>query len=107
MVTTDPELPEAYANFSDVFSEKEAEVLPFHHPYDWAIDLLPGAPLPKGRTYPLSLAEITAIEYIEDRLRKGFIHPSTSPTGQGSVFWRKKMEYLGPALTAGLSIVSL
>lgn len=34
MVTTDPELPEAYANFSDVFSEKEAEVLPFHHPYD-------------------------------------------------------------------------
>lgn len=48
MVTTAPDLPEAYTDFSDVFSEKESEIP-----------------------------------------------------------WRKKTDYLGPALTSVLSIVSL
>lgn len=82
-----------------MFSEKGAEVLPPLRPYDCAINWLPGAPLPKGITYPLSLAETKAMEeYIEDSLRKGFICPSTSPMGAGFFFVEKKDGGLRPCV---------
>ena len=47
-------IPSAYHNLALVFS-KGKRTFPPHRPYDCAIDLLPGAPLPVGRLYNLSL----------------------------------------------------
>ncbi len=42
--------PSCYAPFSDVFCPKQASKLPPYRPWDCAIDLLPGEPVPRGRT---------------------------------------------------------
>ncbi|KAK3531831.1 hypothetical protein QTP70_029712 [Hemibagrus guttatus] len=69
-----------YAPFSDVFCPKRDSKLPPHQPWDCAIDLLPGEPVPRGKIYPLSIPEEKAMEeYIEEALAQGYIHPSTSP----------------------------
>ncbi|KAL0177239.1 hypothetical protein M9458_026133, partial [Cirrhinus mrigala] len=57
-----PEIPVEYAAFQDVFSKQAATHLPPHRPWDCAINLLPGAQLPKGRVYPLSIPEHQAME---------------------------------------------
>ncbi len=74
------DIPTCYAPFSDVFCPKKASQLPPHRPWDCAIDLLPGEPVPHGKIYPLSLPEQKAMEeYIEEALQQGYIRPSTSP----------------------------
>ena len=45
------DLPTAYSDYRDVFCKKSAEVLPPHRSFDCAIDLVPGATLPRGHTY--------------------------------------------------------
>ncbi|KAL1276905.1 hypothetical protein QQF64_023578 [Cirrhinus molitorella] len=45
--TKDFSIPEDYRAFQDVFSKQAATRLPPHRPWDCAIDLLPGAKLPK------------------------------------------------------------
>ncbi|KAL0151631.1 hypothetical protein M9458_053032, partial [Cirrhinus mrigala] len=76
-----PEIPAEYVVFQDVFSKQAATHLPPHRPWDCAIDLLPGAQLPKGKVYPLSIPECQAMEeYIEEALKQGFIQPYTSPS---------------------------
>lgn len=47
-------VPEAYHDLREVFSKQRALSLPPHRPYDCAIDLRPGAPLPASRLYNLS-----------------------------------------------------
>ncbi len=47
-----PTIPSDYMAFQDVFSKQAVTKLPPHWPWDCAIDLLPGAILPKGRVYP-------------------------------------------------------
>ncbi|KAL0200273.1 hypothetical protein M9458_003460, partial [Cirrhinus mrigala] len=85
-----PEVPAEYMAFQDVFSKQVATQLPPHRPWDCAIDLLPGAQLPKGRVYPLSIPERQAMEeYISEALAQGFIQPSTSPAAS-SFFVGKK-----------------
>lgn len=75
----------------EVFSKDHAMSLPPHRDYDCAIDLLPGAPLPKGRLYSLSNAENCAMEeYINSSLQTGIIRPSSSPVGAGFFFVEKK-----------------
>ncbi|KAK3570971.1 hypothetical protein QTP86_031258 [Hemibagrus guttatus] len=62
-------IPTCYAPFSDVFCPKRASKLPPHRPWDCAIDLLPGEPVPRGRIYPLSIPEEKAMEeYIKEAL---------------------------------------
>lgn len=56
------DIPVCYVPFSDVFCPKKASQLPTHRPWDGAIDLLQGEPVPKGKIYPLSLPEQKAIE---------------------------------------------
>ncbi|KAL0153692.1 hypothetical protein M9458_051000, partial [Cirrhinus mrigala] len=86
-----PEVPAEYMAFQDVFSKQAATQLPPHWPWDCAIDLLPGAQLPKGRVYPLSIPERQAMEeYISEALAQGFIQPSTSPAASGFFFVGKK-----------------
>ncbi|KAK3524536.1 hypothetical protein QTP70_029849 [Hemibagrus guttatus] len=53
--STQANLPGEYQDYQDVFSQMAATKLPPHRPWDCAIDLLPGAKLPKGRVYPLSI----------------------------------------------------
>ncbi|KAI7791431.1 putative vitellogenin [Triplophysa rosa] len=47
-------VPVEYHDLSMVFSMSGATALPPHHPYDCAIDLLPGTSPPKGRLHSLS-----------------------------------------------------
>ncbi|KAL0177034.1 hypothetical protein M9458_025928, partial [Cirrhinus mrigala] len=77
-----PEVPAEYMAFQDVFWKQAATQLPPHQPWDCAIDLLPGAQLPKGRVYPLSILERQMMEYIAEALSQRFIQPSTSPINQ-------------------------
>ncbi|KAL0150131.1 hypothetical protein M9458_054558 [Cirrhinus mrigala] len=79
-----------YQVFQDVFSKVAATHLPPHRPWDCAIDLLPGAKLPKGHVYPLSIQEQAAMEeYIKEALQQGFIRPPTSPAALSFFFTTK------------------
>ncbi|KAL0159852.1 hypothetical protein M9458_043577, partial [Cirrhinus mrigala] len=93
-----PEVPAEYMGFQDVFSKQAATHLPPHRPWDCAIELLPGTPLPEGRVYPLSIPECQAMEeYIAEALSRGFIQPSTSPAAS-SFFVGKKDGGLRPCI---------
>ncbi|KAI2654763.1 Retrotransposon-derived protein PEG10 [Labeo rohita] len=94
-----PKIPAEYMAFQDVFSKQAATHLPPHQPWDCAIDLLPGAQLPKGRVYPLSIPECQAMEeYITEALNQGFIRPSTSPAASSFFFVGKKDGGLHPCI---------
>lgn len=84
-------VPSCYASFSDVFNPIAAAKLPPHRPWDCAVDLIPGEPIPKGRIYSLSISEQTAMrEYVEETLKQGYIRPSTSPAAASFFFVPKK-----------------
>ncbi|KAL0199034.1 hypothetical protein M9458_007574, partial [Cirrhinus mrigala] len=92
-------IPEEYRAFQDVFSKKAATQLPPHRPWDCTIGLLPGATLPKGRIYPLSIPEQKAMDdYIKEALQQGFIRPSTSPAASSFFFVGKKDGGLRPCI---------
>ncbi|ROL51528.1 Transposon Tf2-9 polyprotein [Anabarilius grahami] len=93
------EIPECYAPFSDVFCPQRASKLPPHRPWDCAIDLLPGEPVPKGKIYPLAIPEEKAMEeYIKEALDQGYIRPSTSPAASSFFFVAKKDGGLRPCI---------
>ncbi|KAK3562524.1 hypothetical protein QTP86_034752 [Hemibagrus guttatus] len=93
------DIPACYAHFSNVFCPKRASKLPPHQPWDCAIDLLPGEPVPRGKIYPLSIPEEKAMEeYIEEALAQGYIRPSTSPAASSFFFVAKKDEGLRPCI---------
>ena len=72
---------------------------PPHRPYDCPIDLLPGAPLPVGRLYNLSIPEKeTMCNYISESLASGIIRPSSSPVAAGFFFVAKKDGSLRPCI---------
>ncbi|KAI2644120.1 Transposon Tf2-8 polyprotein [Labeo rohita] len=98
-VETTVEIPAEYLEYQDVFSKQAATHLPPHQPWDCAIDLLPGAQLPKGRVYPLSNPERQAMEeYVKEALAQGFIQPSTSPATSSFFFVGKKDGGLRPCI---------
>lgn len=93
------EIPVEYRTFQDVFSKALATKLPPHRPGDCAIDLLPGATLPKGRIYPLSIPEQRAMEeYVAEALQQEFIRPSISPAASSFFFVAKKDGGLRPCI---------
>ena len=101
---TDPEppdltsVPSCYHDLADLFSKSKATSLPPHRPYDCPIDLIPGAPIPKGRLYSTSGPEKKAMtDYIETSLRTGLIRPSSSPAGAGFFFCGEK-RWVSPAM---------
>ena len=82
-----------------MFSKESALSLPPHRPYDCAIDLLPGAPLPVGRLYNLSIPEKEAMrDYITESIASGIILPSSSPVAAGFFFVAKKDGSLRPCI---------
>lgn len=82
-----------------MFSKAKAVSLPPHRPNDCAINLLEGAPLPKGHLFNLSGPEKNAMErYIQEAFALGQIHPSSSPAGAGFSFVQKKDKTLRPCI---------
>ncbi|KAL0172102.1 hypothetical protein M9458_032413, partial [Cirrhinus mrigala] len=93
------QIPDIYASYKDVFCPKRASQLPPHRPWDCAIDLVPDAPMPRGKIYPLSLPETKAMEeYIQEALSQGYICPSTSPAASSFFFVAKKDGGLRPCI---------
>ena len=83
-------IPEEYRDLTDLFTQKEADKLPPHRPYDHRIPLEPGTTPPFGTIYSMSPAELEILrKYIEDNLRRRFIRHSQSPCGAPILFAKK------------------
>lgn len=48
-----PLIPKKYSNLAEVFSERDSDVLPPHHPMDCAIEIMLGAKMPKLKMYSI------------------------------------------------------
>uniref|UniRef100_A0A3P9KG57 ribonuclease H n=1 Tax=Oryzias latipes TaxID=8090 RepID=A0A3P9KG57_ORYLA len=92
-------IPTCYHDLRSVFCKSRASALPPHRPYDCAIELLNGAPLPKSKLYNLSGPEKSSMEaYIQEALSLGHIRPSSSPVAAGFFFVEKKDKTLRPCI---------
>ena len=86
-------VPKEYHKFLKVFSKKESERMPLRKPWDHAIDLKETFKPKKGHIIPLSPAEqeeVTA--FLDDQLKKGYIHPSKSPQTSLVFFVQERWE---------------
>jgi len=74
--------------------------MPLQKLYDHAIDFMEGAKLPKpAKVYPLSLAERNSLDtWINEELRKGYIHLSTSSIAAPFFFVKKHDGSLQPVM---------
>jgi len=62
------------AEFQSVFAKEDFDILPEHHKWDHAIELIPGAEPKSSKVYPLSLLEQTELDaFLEENLRTGQI----------------------------------
>ena len=84
-------VPEWLHEYRNVFSKHKSERMPLRKPYAHAIDFMEGTKLPKpAKVYPLSLAERNSLDsWINEELRKGYIHLSTSPIAAPFFFVKK------------------
>ena len=87
-ITTPAPIPFEYAEFTDVFKDKEIPQLPSHHPgVDHEIPLALGSKQFYGPIYNLSETELRYLkEYIDRMLERGWIRPSKSPFGSSILF---------------------
>ena len=89
-----PELsnvPKEYHDFADVFSKAKAEKLAPHWPYNLKINLEEGTSPPIVLMYPLSQSELEVLcNFLDDHLRTGFIHQTSSSHGAPVIFALKK-----------------
>ena len=84
-------IPEAYQDFSDVFSKAKADTLAPHQPYNLKITLEDGTTPPQPPIYSLSNSKLgTLWEFIDEHLNIGFIRPSHSSHGTPILFVKKK-----------------
>jgi len=74
--------------------------MPLRKLYDYAIDFIKGIKLPKlAKVYLLSLVERNSLDtWINEELRKGYIHPSTSPIAALFFFVKKYNGSLRPVM---------
>jgi len=74
--------------------------MPLRKPYDHAIDFMEGTKLPKPvKVYLLSLTERNSLDtWINEKLRKGYICPSTSPIAAPFFFVKKHNGSLRPIM---------
>src|SRR5258707_7500860 len=85
-------IPEQYKDFADVFLEEAFAHLPPHKAWDHAIDLHHDTKLPRGRMFPLSLAEQKELdEFLKENLANRHICLSKSLI-RAPVFFVKKKE---------------
>jgi len=93
-------VPEWLHEYGNVFSKHKSERMPLRKPYDYDIDFMEGTKLPKpAKVYLLSLAERNSLNtWINEELRKGYIHPSTSPIAAPFFFVKKHDRSLQPIM---------
>ncbi|KAH9247948.1 hypothetical protein BASA81_014407 [Batrachochytrium salamandrivorans] len=101
-VSTTPIPSEIDKEFSSVFSESQANILPSHRSFDCTINLSSSAEPSYGRIYQLTREEDKVMqEWIAENLAKGFIQNSSSPYGAPCFFVKQKdklrlcMDYRG------------
>ncbi|XP_039197259.1 malonyl-CoA-acyl carrier protein transacylase, mitochondrial isoform X1 [Crotalus tigris] len=83
--------PEVYSDLAEVFSEQECNILPPHRATDCAIDILPGAKLPKTQMYAMTPRELEELRcYINQNLARGLIQPPRSRVATPVLFKEKK-----------------
>ena len=86
----DLQLPAEIEGYADVFSAEKAQELPEHISHNHTIEL-EGGDSPKEPIYKLSDKELGTLKvYIDECLRKGWIHQSTLPAGAPMIFIPKK-----------------
>jgi len=93
-------VPEWLHEYGNMFSKHKSERIPLWKLYDHAIDFMKGAKLPKpAKVYLLSLAERNSLDtWIDEKLRKGYIRPSTSPIAAPFFFVKKHNGSLRPVM---------
>jgi len=93
-------VPEWLHKYGNMFSKHKSERMPLQKPYDYAIDFMEGAKLPKpAKVYLLSLAERNSLDtWIDEELRKGYICLSTSPIAAPFFFVKKHDRSLRPVI---------
>jgi len=93
--TTD--IPPEFRKYAKVFSDKEAQRLPKHQPWDHKINLQPGLQMRKTSVYRLTPPEMTVLkEYITDGLKRGTLQRSEAPDACSFFFIDKKDGKLRP-----------
>jgi hypothetical protein len=84
-------IPPPFHKYKKVFSDKEAQWLPKHQPWDHKIDLILGQQMGKTSVYRLTSPEKIALkDYIEDGLKRGTLHCSEAPDACSFFFINKK-----------------
>jgi hypothetical protein len=84
-------IPLAFCKYKKVFSDKEAQQLPKHQPWDHKIDLISGQQMGKTSIYRLTPPEKIVLKtYIEDGLTQGTLHRSEAPNACSFFFIDKK-----------------
>lgn len=87
----DLEVPRELLEYTDVFSNERAGVLPALKQGDHAIEIEDGKEPPYRPLYNLSQTELAELRrYLEDSLQKGWIRHSTSSAGAPILFVPKK-----------------
>ena len=88
-------IPKEYANYTDIFSVKEAGCLPEHKNNNYVINLIEGGDLPYDPLYNLSGPKLKMLwEYLDNVLVKGWIRHSISSARVSVLFILKKDESL-------------
>jgi len=87
-------LPTYITEFQSVFAKEDFDILPEHHRWDHAIELIPRAEPKLSKVYPLSPLEQTELDtFLEENLCTEQIQPFKSPIA-ASVFFIKKKDGL-------------
>jgi predicted aspartyl protease len=86
----EPQVPDAYKEFLDVFSKEASDILPPHRTYDHQIHLGQPNTLGFSPLYKMTTLELEETKrYLLDNLAKGFIEPSQSPFAAPILFVKK------------------
>jgi len=91
------DIPAEFQKYKKVFSDKEAQRLPKHQPWDHKIDLILGQQMKKTSIYQLTPPEKIALkEYIDDGLKRGTLRRSEAADACSFFFINKKDGKLRP-----------
>ena len=93
-------VPEWLHEYENVFLKTKSERIPLQKPYDHIIEFEKDTILSKpAKVYPLSVSERNSLDlWIDEKLRKGYIQPSTSPITTSFFFVKKHDRSLCPVM---------
>jgi len=89
--TAEKLIPSQYHDYLKVFSKAKSERMPIRKPWDHTIDMKETFMPKKGQIIPLFATEQEEVTvFLDDQLKKGYIHPSKSPQTSLVFFIPKK-----------------